>query len=103
MTEDRKGQGLLLGMSCAENITITDLRKISRHGILERDAERSAATRLVDDLRIKTPSIDQTGAQLLRRQPAEGRHRQMAVPRLKSADLRRTDARHRRRREGGNL
>ncbi len=37
MTEDRKGQGLLLGMSCAENITITDLRKISRHGVLERD------------------------------------------------------------------
>jgi ribose transport system ATP-binding protein len=30
MTEDRKGQGLLLGMSCAENITITDLAKISR-------------------------------------------------------------------------
>ena len=60
MTEDRKGQGLLLGMSCAENITITDLAKISRHGILERDAERSAAPGLVEDLRIKTPSIDQT-------------------------------------------
>jgi ribose transport system ATP-binding protein len=60
MTEDRKGQGLLLIMSCAENITITDLKKISRHGILEREAERSAATRLVRDLRIKTPSIDQT-------------------------------------------
>ena len=60
MTEDRKGQGLLLGMSCAENITITDLRKISSHGILERDVERGAATRLVEELRIKTPSIDQT-------------------------------------------
>ena len=60
MTEDRKGQGLLLGMSCAENITITDLAKISRHGLIERDEERGAATRLVQDLRIKTPSIDQT-------------------------------------------
>ncbi|MGO9422860.1 sugar ABC transporter ATP-binding protein, partial [Roseiarcus sp.] len=60
MTEDRKGQGLLLGMSCAENITITDLAKISRHGLIERDEERDAATRLVADLRIKTPSIDQT-------------------------------------------
>jgi ribose transport system ATP-binding protein len=59
MTEDRKGQGLLLGMSCAENITITDLAKISRYGLLERDEEREAATRLVQDLRIKTPSIDQ--------------------------------------------
>jgi len=60
MTEDRKGQGLLLGMSCAENITITDLAKISRRGILESDVERGAATRLVEDLKIKTPSIDQT-------------------------------------------
>jgi ribose transport system ATP-binding protein len=59
MTEDRKGQGLLLGMSCAENITITDLARISRHGLLDRAAEREAATRLVTDLRIKTPSIDQ--------------------------------------------
>ncbi len=59
MTEDRKGQGLLLGMSCAENITITDLRKISNHGILERDAERGAARKLVEELRIKTPSVDQ--------------------------------------------
>ncbi|HXZ15358.1 MAG TPA: sugar ABC transporter ATP-binding protein, partial [Roseiarcus sp.] len=60
MTEDRKGQGLLLGMSCAENITITDLAKISHYGLLERDVERDAATGLVRDLRIKTPSIDQT-------------------------------------------
>jgi ribose transport system ATP-binding protein len=60
MTEDRKGQGLLLGMSCAQNITITDLAKISRYGLIERDGEREAATGLVRDLRIKTPSIDQT-------------------------------------------
>jgi ribose transport system ATP-binding protein len=60
MTEDRKGQGLLLGLSCAANITITDLAKISRYGLIERDEERDAATRLVRDLRIKTPSIDQT-------------------------------------------
>ena len=58
MTEDRKGQGLLLGMSCAENITITDLQRYPL-GVLERDAERRAATKLVGDLRIKTPSIDQ--------------------------------------------
>jgi len=60
MTEDRKGQGLLLGLSCAENITITDLGKISFHGLLQRDVERKEAARLVQDLRIKTPSIDQT-------------------------------------------
>ena len=59
MTEDRKAQGLLLGMSCAENVTITDLGKVSRNGVLQRHAERQAATRLVGELRIKTPSIDQ--------------------------------------------
>ncbi|HXZ17864.1 MAG TPA: ATP-binding cassette domain-containing protein, partial [Roseiarcus sp.] len=40
--------------------TITDLAKISHYGLLERDVERDAATGLVRDLRIKTPSIDQT-------------------------------------------
>jgi ribose transport system ATP-binding protein len=59
LTEDRKGQGLLLGLPCAENITITDLAKISRHGLLRRAVEHNAATTLVNDLRIKTPSIYQ--------------------------------------------
>jgi len=59
VTEDRKGQGLLLDKSCAQNITITDLRKISRRGILQRDVEHKEAARLVKDLRIKTPTIHQ--------------------------------------------
>ena len=38
LPDDRRPQGAgpAADMSCAENITITDLRKISRHGILER-------------------------------------------------------------------
>jgi ribose transport system ATP-binding protein len=59
LTEDRKNQGLLLGMPCAENITITDLTKVSRRGLLHRSEERTAATALVSDLRIKTPSVYQ--------------------------------------------
>jgi ribose transport system ATP-binding protein len=58
-TEDRKGQGLLLDMSCAENMTITDLAKISRRGLLLRKGECDAAERLVQKLRVKTPSIHQ--------------------------------------------
>jgi ribose transport system ATP-binding protein len=60
LTEDRKGQGLLLGLTCTENITITDLARVSRLGLMNRSMERSAAVRLVRDLRIKTPSVDQT-------------------------------------------
>ena len=59
VTEDRKQQGLLLGMSCAQNITITDLGKVSRHGVLRAGAERDAAARLVRDLRIKTATVHQ--------------------------------------------
>ena len=56
-TEDRKGQGLLLDMSCAENITITDLARVSQFGLMNRTDENTAAEGLVRDLRIKTPSI----------------------------------------------
>jgi ribose transport system ATP-binding protein len=59
VTEDRKQQGLLLGMSCAQNITITDLGKVSRHGVLRPGVEREAAARLVRDLRIKTATVHQ--------------------------------------------
>jgi ribose transport system ATP-binding protein len=59
LTEDRKAQGLMLGLSCAENITITDLAKVSRLGVVRPSAERAAAEALVQKLRIKTPSIGQ--------------------------------------------
>jgi ribose transport system ATP-binding protein len=59
LTEDRKNQGLMLGMSCVENITITDLAKVSHGGLLNAAAERSAAEKLIQELRIKTPSIFQ--------------------------------------------
>jgi ribose transport system ATP-binding protein len=59
LTEDRKSQGLLLGLSCLENITITDLAKVSRHGLLQHAAEKDVASKLVEELHIKTPSVFQ--------------------------------------------
>ena len=58
-TEDRKLQGLLLDMSCAQNTTITDLRKVSRHNLLQRKAEDAYSEKLAQELRIKTPSVHQ--------------------------------------------
>ncbi len=58
-TEDRKMQGLMLDMSCAENTTITDLGKVSRNGLISRRVEDDYSQRLVRELRIKTPSIHQ--------------------------------------------
>src|SRR5208337_2200471 len=54
-----KGQGLLLTLPCAENITITDMAKISRAGLLQPEVEREMASALVTELRIKTPSVYQ--------------------------------------------
>ncbi|KAA1176598.1 sugar ABC transporter ATP-binding protein [Rhizobium tropici] len=58
-TEDRKIQGLMLDLSCAENTTITDLSKVSRNGLIVRKLEEGLSHRLVRELRIKTPSIHQ--------------------------------------------
>ncbi|GHD12306.1 sugar ABC transporter ATP-binding protein [Tianweitania populi] len=58
LTEDRKSQGLLLDMPVDINCTITDLKKVSRSGLLNRREERSASGKLVNQLRVKTASTD---------------------------------------------
>jgi ribose transport system ATP-binding protein len=57
LTEDRKSQGLILDMPLSVNITLTDLAQITRGGLLQKGLENSAATKLVEDLAIKTPSV----------------------------------------------
>jgi ribose transport system ATP-binding protein len=59
ITEDRKSQGLILEMSCAVNISITELAKISKAGLLQFGPEKDMSTKLINDLSIKTPSINQ--------------------------------------------
>lgn len=57
--EDRKALGLVLGMAVRENISMANLGKLSRAGFISRRAEREVAQRFVDELAIKTPSVDQ--------------------------------------------
>ncbi|GLU28286.1 sugar ABC transporter ATP-binding protein [Brucella sp. NBRC 12950] len=57
LTEDRKGQGLMLDMPVDINATITDLKKISHVGLLDKGKEKKSVTELVERLRIKTASI----------------------------------------------
>lgn len=59
MTEDRKGQGLILGMTVRENISLASLGALTRRGLIQRRAESAAAGRLVAQLNIKTPSLEQ--------------------------------------------
>jgi erythritol transport system ATP-binding protein len=53
--EDRKVSGLIGALSVEHNMTLSSLGELSRGGYLAPSRERSAASRFIDDLRIKTP------------------------------------------------
>ncbi len=60
ITEDRKGQGLVLGMGVRENITLAHLEQfVNGQQFLERAREQKAAQHYIDELRIRTPNADQ--------------------------------------------
>jgi ribose transport system ATP-binding protein len=57
--EDRKRDGLCVKMTLTENITLPSLDIVSKLGIILRSLESKKAKVMVDNLRIKTPSVDQ--------------------------------------------
>jgi ABC-type sugar transport system ATPase subunit len=59
VTEDRKGEGLLLLRSIRENIALPVLRSLSRWGVVRRAPERAIANDAVQTLQIRTPSSEQ--------------------------------------------
>jgi len=60
ITEDRKGQGLVLGMSVRENVTLAHLAQFqNREMLIDRAREHSATQKYVDELRIRTPGTEQ--------------------------------------------
>jgi ribose transport system ATP-binding protein len=59
VTEDRKALGLVLGMAVRENISLANLGKLSRAGFVSRRGEKLVAARFVEELMIKTPSVEQ--------------------------------------------
>jgi len=59
VTEDRKGQGLLLDLSVRENASLAALPSLSRLGFVDRPRERNAAQNYVQTLGIRTPSLEQ--------------------------------------------
>jgi ABC-type sugar transport system ATPase subunit len=55
--EDRKADGLALGMSVSANLVMTCLDRIRHLGLLSRGRERSIAADSCADLRIKAPAL----------------------------------------------
>jgi putative multiple sugar transport system ATP-binding protein len=59
VTEDRKGNGLILIQDVKENITLANLRAIARRSVIDSNAEIKVAHEYKNALNIKTPSIEQ--------------------------------------------
>jgi len=64
LTEDRKRYGLVLQMSVRENTTLANLIEVARRGFINFSQERAVAKRFVEELSIKTPSIEQIARNL---------------------------------------
>ncbi len=62
--EDRKKDGLVLDMPIAENITLADLPRYARAGLVDRGEERRAAETQGKTLRIKAPGVEVTAGTL---------------------------------------
>jgi ribose transport system ATP-binding protein len=54
--EDRRGEGLVVGMTVCENTTLPSLEKYSTFNLISRERERKVTDEQIASLRIKTPS-----------------------------------------------
>lgn len=60
ISEDRKGEGLILGLSVSENMTLSALRRFSGiGGKINRKQEGESVTNFIEKMAIKTPSAQQ--------------------------------------------
>jgi ribose transport system ATP-binding protein len=64
LTEDRKGQGLLLSLAVRANMSLARLSDVSRFGWMDRSRERSVAKRYIDALSVRCSSCEQQVRQL---------------------------------------
>ncbi len=59
VTEDRKGNGLVLNNPIKINTTLANLDAVSEKSIIDKDKEYQVAVEYKDKLRTKTPSVEQ--------------------------------------------
>lgn len=65
ITEDRKAQGLILGMTVRENVTLAHLGQfVNRDLLINRGKEEDVTQKYIEELRIRTPSPEQTVSNL---------------------------------------
>jgi putative multiple sugar transport system ATP-binding protein len=59
VTEDRKGDGLILIQDVKQNITLANLKEISTRNIVNNNVEVNVANKYTSSLNIRTPSVEQ--------------------------------------------
>jgi ribose transport system ATP-binding protein len=64
ITEDRKGEGLLLPQPIAANVSLGNLAAVSKRGVIDSASEAALAQKMIDAMRIRTSGPAQTVAQL---------------------------------------
>lgn len=57
VTEDRKVDGFVGGMSIEQNITLASLKAITEYGMIKSQKEKVAAQRYFEELKVKAPSL----------------------------------------------
>ena len=81
LSEDRKGDGLTLNQSVADNVTVTKFDSCSRWGWLDLSAQRKQAEKLVNALKIRTRNVQQEAGSL-----SGGNQQKVIVARLLHQD-----------------
>jgi ABC-type sugar transport system ATPase subunit len=64
LSEDRKGEGLMLQLSIRENMSLAVLRRISKYLFLQRRRERELVDSYIGRFKIKLTSVDQLAESL---------------------------------------
>jgi len=84
LSEDRKGEGLALSSTIAENVTLSDLRSVSKRGVVSLGRERSVVSRWIERVKIKCLGPSQSVSDL-----SGGNQQKVAIARLlhQSADV----------------
>ncbi len=83
LTEDRKAEGLVLGLSARENFALPNLRRWSRGGWIDRRTESAAFLGYVESLGIRLSGIEQPAGHL-----SGGNQQKLLVARWLESDSR---------------
>jgi len=64
LTEDRKRDGLVMNLSIRDNISLASYSHLSRFGVIDRNKQVGEVKKLVQDLDVRPPLLDQLASHL---------------------------------------